>query len=59
MFEVVLMVSDGIEMDSTGGGCLDYVDAIVEFVTEGVADFTDLALDLEMEGIDLMSCAEA
>ena len=34
-FDLVVMVSDGIDMESTGGGWCERVEAMVEFVRDG------------------------
>ena len=39
--DIVVMVSDGMEIESTGGGCCDCVEAMVEFVIEGLRDLME------------------
>ena len=42
---LVLIVSEGMEMESTGGGLCDLVEAMVELVSEGELYWMDLALE--------------
>lgn len=41
VFDLVVMVSDGMEIVSTGGWRCDLVDAMVELVRDGVLVFMD------------------
>ena len=59
VLDVELMVSEGIEIVSMGGGCLDCVEAIVELVREWDDGLMDCDLESEIEEICCMSSSVA